>query len=186
MRTVPLLLTSIAVVVAVAGASYASTRVLGSGLAANCSNLALAGEFDRTTLDTCTLALEQEALGPDNAAKTYVNRGVVHMRRASLRDARDDFRQAERLMPRLPEIYVNRGVVLIKEQRWREAVAELDRGIALKPEEIEKAYYDRALAREQLDDFMGAYADYNMALKVNPDFEPARKQLTRFRPTSKR
>ena len=71
---------------------HAGTKVYGSGLAATCSRLAIAGLYDRQTLNTCDLALEQEALGRENAAKTHVNRGVVQLRRARLTEAFADFR----------------------------------------------------------------------------------------------
>ena len=39
---------------------------------------------------------------------------------------------------------------------------------------------NRALAREGLDDMKGAYLDYRTAIKLEPTFELAQAQLTRF------
>lgn len=172
----------VAVIAASAAASvgYASTKIYGSGLAASCSRLALSGFFDRKTLETCDLALEQEAMGRENAAKTHVNRGVVLLRRDSYDKAAEDFARAERLMPKLAEIYVNRGVVLIKQKRWNEAIAQLDKGIGLNPSELEKAYFNRALAREQVDDIRGAYTDFRKAVELAPEWEAPKKELARY------
>lgn len=180
MRSFTTALVAVLAVSATATAGYASTKIYGSGLAASCSKLALSGFFDRKTLETCDLAIEQEALGRENAAKTHVNRGVVLLRRANFDKAADDFARAEKLMPQLAEIYVNRGVVLIKQKRWNEAIAQLDKGIGLMPSELEKAYFNRALAREQVDDLRGAYTDFRKAAELDPKWEAPRKELARY------
>jgi len=46
--------------------------------------------------------------------------------------------------------------------------------------EPEKAYYNRALAEEGLDDEKSAYVDYQQALVLNPDWDPPRQELLRF------
>ncbi len=61
------------------------------------------------------------------------------------------------------------------------SVAALDEGV--KAEDVEAraaAYYNRALAYEQLGNLEAAYADYGRALAVDPEFELAAKQLKRF------
>ena len=82
--------------------------------------------------------------------------------------------------PLIGEIFVNRGAALIGKSRYAEAVAEIDKGIGLGVEEAHKAYFNRALAREGLDDMKGAYLDYRTAIKLEPTFELAQAQLTRF------
>lgn len=179
MRIPPAAILALAAI-AVASVAHASTRVYGSGLAASCSVLAIQGQFDRETLNTCTLALDTEPLGRESAAKTFVNRGVIYLRRAAYNQATKDFAQAERLSPALAEIFVNRGVVLMKQERWPAALAQLDKGIALNPDELEKAYYNRALAREQVNDIRGAYADFNKAVELAPDWDAPKKELLRY------
>jgi tetratricopeptide (TPR) repeat protein len=180
MRSLPVALAALLAASALAPTGHASTRVYGTGLAASCSKLAISGLYDRQTLTTCDQALELEALGRENAAKTHVNRGVVLLRRASLDRAAQDFLRAERLMPQLPEIYINRAVVLIKQQRYREAIAQLDKGISMEPDELEKAYFNRGLAREQVDDIRGAYFDFKRASELDPEWEAPRKELARY------
>lgn len=156
------------------------TIILGHGHAADCSRLALRGKFDQAALGVCTLAIEQDNLRRQDAAKTHVNRGVIHMRRGSLDKAAKDFDGAERLMPDLGEIFVNRGAVLMKQSRWEEAIAQFDQGIALRPDELEKAYFNRGLAREQVDDLNGAYADLKMAASLKPDWPAPRTEMERY------
>ena len=162
------------------GSVLANTQVFGNGLAAQCSDLAIDGKFDKETVDLCTLALETEFLRREDTAKTYVNRGVVHMRRGSFALAGRDLQQAERLVPKLPEVYINRGALLIRQKRFEEAVKEIEKGLALNPDEPEKGYFNRAVAREGLDDVKGAYFDYLKASQLDPEWEPPKNELKRF------
>ncbi len=180
MRLFPIALAAIAALGVAAPVVSAQTKVFGTGLASQCSKLARAGQFDREALRLCDLALDEGGISRDDAAKTFVNRGVIHLRRQSYKDATADLATAERLMPLLGEIYINRGVVLIKQRMWNEAIAEFDRGIALNPDELEKAYFNRALAREQIDDFRGAYADFRKAQQIAPEWTPVQKELLRY------
>lgn len=167
-------------VAAVAFPALPSTIVFGSGFAGQCSREAIAGNFGNDVLKTCDRAIEQEFLTGDDFAKTLVNRGVIHMRRKNLNGAVRDFRRAEKMMPKLPEIYINRAVVLIKQGRYQDAVAQADHGIALMPDELEKAYFNRGLAREAAGDIKGAYLDYSKAQQLKPDWDPPQKELSRF------
>jgi tetratricopeptide (TPR) repeat protein len=161
----------------------ASTIIYGKSFAHDCSLRALHGEHDAATLVICTQALEQDIMSEEDYAKTLVNRGVVSMRRTNFNDASMDFDKAQKITPGLPEIYVNRAVVLIKHHQFKEAVSQLDRGIELGTDEAEKAYYDRALAKEALGDVKGAYYDYKKASDLKPEWELPKNELIRFNVT---
>ena len=62
-------------------------------------------------------------------------------------------------------------------KRYDDAVADLDKGIALNSRELQVAYFDRGLVRERLHDLKGACADYRQALVLRPDFTLASGQL---------
>ena len=62
----------------------------------------------------------------------------------------------------------------------REGIAEINKGIGLNAMEPEKAYFNRALAEERLDDLKAAYADYQKALELKPDWVIAKTELARF------
>lgn len=163
-----------------AGPGYAQTIITGTGFAADCSQRVVRGKSDPTTLNICTRSIENDSLKRTDAAKTYVNRGVVYLRRGALEAATKDFSRAEALMPELAETFVNRGAVLMQQRRWAEAIAQIDHGITLKPAELEKAYFNRGLAREQTDDLRGAYADFGMAAKLKPDWDAPRAEMRRY------
>jgi tetratricopeptide (TPR) repeat protein len=179
MRKVPVL-AAIAALIAFSPANSATT-VLGNGLAGICSQAAIAGSDEPEALQICTLALETESMNRRDRAGTFVNRGVLKMRRQDYREARGDFETAARLQPTMGEAFVNRGAALVGEKRYLEALLDIDRGLALAPEEPEKAYYNRGLANEGLDDLKAAYFDYLRAVELKPEWDIPKRELTRFK-----
>lgn len=165
---------------AAAGSSQAAVTVIGGGLAQACSRAAVGGENDRKFLEVCTLALETEYLNARDRAGTYVNRGVLKLRNAAYPDASRDFNLALRIMPDLGEAYVNRGAASIGQKRYAESLTDINKGLELGVDEPAKAYYNRALAHEGLEDAKSAYFDYQKALEMSPDWIAPREQLTRF------
>jgi tetratricopeptide (TPR) repeat protein len=165
--------------------SQAAVTILGGGLAHSCSLAALGGMADKASLETCTAALENEPLSPREHAGTLINRGVIQLRQRGFDAASRDFNAAVAEQPNMGEAFVNRGAALIAQRRYSEGVQDIDRGLALNPEEPEKAWYNRGLGHEGLDDMKSAYFDYLKAQEINPKWvEPAR-QLDRFTVTPK-
>ena len=162
------------------GQSQAATTVLGNGLAGFCSQAAKAGDDDQPSLEVCTLALETESMSRRDRAGTYVNRGVIKMRRQDYADAHADFNTAIKLQPEMGEAYINRGGALVGQKRYMEALLDIDKGLTLNPEEPEKAYYNRGLANEGLDDVKAAYFDYLRALELKPEWDIPQRELRRF------
>ena len=119
-------------------------------------------------------------LSTHDLAGTYVNRGILYLSRSSFRDARKDFDTALALAPTVGEAYVNRGAALIGERRFADGLTDIDRGLALGPEQPEKAYFNRGLAHEYLDDLKNAYLDYMKAAELKPDWAEPKRQLERF------
>ena len=158
----------------------AATTVLGNGLGGVCSQYAKSGDDSEEALHVCTVALETEAMKRRDRAGTYVNRGVIKMRRQDYGSARRDFDLAVKLQPDLGEAYVNRGGALVGLKRYMEALLEIDKGLALETEEPEKAYYNRGLANEGLADLKAAYLDYRRAVELKPDWEIPIRELRRF------
>jgi len=163
-----------------AGSASAAAFVLGGGMANACSRAALRGADDRASIETCSVALETQPLMRRDRAGTLVNRGVIHLRRGSYEDARKDFDAALKLEPQLGEAFVNRGASFIAQHRFREGVVEIDKGLRFGADEPEKAYFNRALAWEGLDDMKAAWLDYQKALELRPDWDAPRRELTRF------
>ena len=157
-----------AVALGFAAGAQAAVTVIGGGLAEACSQAAVRGESDREYEELCDLAIETEFLNARDRAGTYVNRGVLRMRRTEYGKAIEDFDQAIRMKPDLGEGYVNRGAAYIGQERYEASIGEINRGLELGVEEPAKAYYNRALAYEGLEDARSAYFDYQKARSWRP------------------
>ena len=161
-------------------AANASSFVLGGGLANVCSRAAVGGLSDEKSLETCSLAIQTELMAGRDLAGTYVNRGVIELRRKAYDKARADFDRAVKISPDMGEAFVNRGAAYIAQRQYAMGLAEIDKGLKLGSDEPEKAYYNRALANEGLDDMKAAYFDYLKASELKPDWDAPKKELTRF------
>jgi tetratricopeptide (TPR) repeat protein len=177
---ISLLAASAVIALAAAGAAQASVTVIGGGMAEECSQAALHGRSDNTSIQNCSEALETEALNARDRAGTFINRGVMKLRRAQFDAARADFDSAIAQEPKLGEGWVNRGAAYVAQKLYREALSDINKGLALGIEEPEKAYYNRALAYEGLEDAKSAYLDYQQALAIKPDWVLPQQQLLRF------
>lgn len=167
-----------------AGAASASVMVVGGGLGRACylaaKTLERTGAASPADLSVCNQALDTEALSPRDHAATLVNRGIMLMSRHDYGRARDDYARAVRLRPNLGEAHVNLGAALIGLNQPSEGIAAIDQGLALNSKEPEKAYYNRALARERLGDVKGAYLDFKRASELAPAWLAPQREMQRF------
>ena len=163
-----------------AGSAVAGVQVFGLSNAHRCMDAAFAGSSARTAVDLCTLALADGPLTPANRAGTLVNRGVLHMNRRDYAAALADFEASLLISPQSGEAFFNRGAVRIAQGRYAEGVGDIDRSLTLGLRQPEKAFYNRAIAREELSDAAGAYRDYVEAARLKPDWRLPRQELARF------
>lgn len=164
--------------------------IMGNSQAKRCADHArLAAEnkmSPKFAVETCTEALTIEQLSLNDRAATHNNRGIVRLTMADEAPvAIEDFNAAERLAPQIGETYVNQGAHLMRERRFSEARAKFDQGITLGLDEPWKAYFNRALARESLDDIPGAYADFVKAQELKRDWPLPAIELARYQVRSR-
>ena len=158
----------------------AAVTVIGGGMAEACSKAAVDGETGAKFEKLCTEALDTEFMDYRDRAGTIVNRGVFKLRRGAYREASQDFDAAVKLQPKMGEAYVNRGAAAVGERHYAEGVDDLSKAIDLGVREPAKAYYNRALAYEGLDETKSAYFDYKKASEIAPEWTAPRDQLVRF------
>src|SRR5579871_4841244 len=164
----------------VAGPAAAAVTVIGDSSAEQCSVAAFHDEADDAAMSLCTSAIQAGALDRRDLAGTYINRGVMHMDRADYDGARADFDSAIKVDPTLGEGWVDRGAVNIVQKRYQDGIADIDKGLGLGTEEPAKAYYNRAVAYEGIDDEKSAYLDYEQALALEPNWDLPKQELLRF------
>jgi tetratricopeptide (TPR) repeat protein len=170
-----------------ASGSAANTLVLGGSFAQTCSEAARRaadhGIWDGQAIFACSLAIDTERLTTHERAATYVNRGSLLLVDREFAEAKSDFDTALSIEPALGEAFADRGAALIGEHDFTGAIADIDRGLALKAEEPEKSYFNRAIAQENLGDLTSAYHDYQKAAELRPNWELPRTELQRFKVT---
>ncbi len=149
-------------------AATAAFTVFGNGMAQLCADTARNMERGLMpppqSIETCTMAIENEDLRQRDRAGTYINRGTLYLARGGYREAKQDFDSAVALMPALGEAYTNRGAALVGLQLYNDAIADIDRG----------------LAEEALDNIPAAYRDYARAAELKPGWAPPINELSRF------
>jgi tetratricopeptide (TPR) repeat protein len=164
---------------ALGGSAFAAMTVY-SDNAQSCYQAAKYGDIHGTGLDDCSEAMFGMANADPDLARTLVNRGVVYLHHYRFTMAQADFDSALTLNPKLGEAYANRGAARIGMGRFAQGISDIDLGLPLGTDEPEKAYYNRALAEEFLDDEKAAYFDYLKAEQLKPSWDAPKKELTRF------
>ncbi len=182
---VRLLIGAIALWAGLAGPAGAAVAVIADTSAANCSRAALAERADEASLQFCNEAIDQGALNKDDLTRTYVNRGAVLMNRHDYHAARADVERAIQLDPSVGDAWMDRGAIDIIEHRYADGIADTTKGLALGVSEPAKAYFNRAVAYEGIDDEKSAYLDYQQALVLKPGWEAPKHELLRFTVTTR-
>lgn len=165
------------------GPASAITVVVHSGLAQDCYLATLKDptpENDRQAIAVCTQAVANSQNDEYDQMAALVNRADVRLRMSDFQNAAADSEQALLLEGDQPVAHLNRGAALVGLRRYPEAIAALDRAIALNIQPLQVAYFNRALAKEALGDVPGAYHDYKAAVDLDPKFQLAAEELSRF------
>ena len=159
----------------------AQVTVIGGGMARECFESAKHAWVSPSEGEKiCDRALSYETLNITNRAATYTNRGVFRMRGGNYDKALEDYSKAKKLRPEMGEIYLNEGAALIFKEDYVTALETLNTAIELNSDDLYAAHYNRAIAREKLKDYQGAYEDFKIALELKPDWEMAEWQVSRF------
>jgi tetratricopeptide (TPR) repeat protein len=171
-------LTGISALLAAAPARSAMTVFADN--AQDCYRDAKYGDYRGYGVDDCDAALFGLSTSNRDYAGTLVNRGVVYLWHGRYNRAVEDFDAAIAVSPNVGEAYINRGAARIALRQYAQGIADIDRGLPLGSEEPEKAWYNRGLAHEGLNDETAAYHDYMKAAELKPAWTAPKVELTRF------
>ncbi|MDB5481186.1 MAG: hypothetical protein JWO83_2239 [Caulobacteraceae bacterium] len=177
-------LVSLAVVGLAGRPARAAVSVYTNNQARDCYIAAKFGDKQHRGVADCTAAMVM-GLSKHDVAGMLVNRGVIYLGYATYGLAIDDFNASIKLDATIGDAYVNRGAALIAQKKYAEGRADIDKGLPLGPDEPQKAYYNRGLADDYLDDEKAAYFDYLKASQLDPDWDAPKKELTRFSVSAK-
>ena len=131
-----------------------------------CESAAKRGDVSGAGASECTQALASTT--QSGLAAIFTDRGSVYLQHKQWAQAKSDFDIALKLDPATADAYIDRGAADLGLKQYAAAIADIDRGLALGPDQPEKAYFNRAIADEHLDDPKAAYQDYLKASQLNP------------------
>jgi len=114
-------------------------------------------------------------------AQTVVNRGIIRYDMGDLEGAMSDFTHALDYNPSLGDAYLNQALVLVAQRRESEALAAVSRGIALGAANLQIAYYVRGVIEDDAGRYAQAYRNYRQALRIKPGYQPAEREMSRFK-----
>jgi tetratricopeptide (TPR) repeat protein len=161
----------------------AGMRVVGNTLGEECYQDTLLAPNPRRNADAlavCDRAVVDTTVNAYNQAANHVNRAEIRLRMANFQGALDDAEAALAIHDGIGTAYLNRGAGLVGLGRHAQALPDFDKALALGVDRPQLAYFDRAIARENVGDIKGAYLDYKKASEIDPRLEIARAQLSRF------
>jgi tetratricopeptide (TPR) repeat protein len=172
LMVLPLLLSS-------ALAAAVETVLFNESAAFECYQAALhdGGEYD---IESCSRALEYQALTTIDRAATHSNRGILYARIGDIRNALRDHNRAVKLAPEVGSIYINRSNTLVRAKRYEGAMRDLEKAIEIADDSLAYAHYNRALLFQKLGDLQAARADAEQAAEIAPDSPAYRRFLAAF------
>jgi tetratricopeptide (TPR) repeat protein len=168
---------------AFARAKWSSGSLLATGMADSCAAASDAAQESGHATDAavanCTLAVKL-AYYDKARAEVLNNRSVLHYVRGEYDAALADNTAALKSYDQMAEAIVNRGSIFLVQHRPQAAAANFERALTFNPAHPEKVHFNRAMAREEMGDLNGAYADYAEAAKLAPQWEQPKREMMRF------
>lgn len=128
--------------------------------AADCTS-----EDNERRISGCTELLAQPGLDPDLAALAYAMRALANSLKGKYEDAITDFDRAISIKPNFAVALNNRAWALFRSGRAEQGVNDVERSLAIQPMSPH-ALDTRAHIRQQLGQTAGAFADYDLAMRI--------------------
>jgi len=162
--------------------ALAGVAVIGSSSARLCFEAADAtARPNPRDLIRCDEALVEPGISHHDYVATWVNRGIVRLRRGLVEESIADFDRAMAIDPNQAEAYLNKGAALIARNDMEGALPLFTVALERRTNRPAIAHFGRAIANETLGNVAAAYHDYRRASELDPDWADPRTELRRFR-----
>ena len=141
--------------------------------------------FDRALSDyTSSLDIFIRERYPQEAARTYSQRGLAYYRKGHYDQALADYNRALKGLPNDSVTLYRRGNAHRLRGDYKKALADFSRSLRLRPDAV--VYDQRAQAYAHLDRLQEAIADQKMAVKMRPDKRIYRIRLEQLKQRAER
>jgi tetratricopeptide (TPR) repeat protein len=158
-----------------------AVTVLGNSAARSCYEEAESvGRPNPNVIALCDQAIAREPLSRRDRVATHINRGILRVRSGNVARGIEDFDAAIEGDPTIAEAWFNRGVALMRTAGPEEALPSFNQAVERATNRPALAHFGRAVALEALGNVQGAYADYQRASQLDPDWDRPRAELARF------
>ncbi len=121
--------------------------------------------------------------GDSVSPKSDRNIAAIHFQAGHYQQAAEIYSRLIEQNPTDGSLYTSLAGCLGAMGRYEDALAPLAKGIELNPVNVE-VYHNRAVVNERLGNRPAAIADYQTALRYNPQYEPSRAALLRLTGTT--
>ncbi len=152
----------------VAASESADTVLFNYSPAYDCYRATLRDDPSPDT-EQCDLAIDKQALDSESLAATYSNRGILLARSGDLAAALADHDRALSLSTHHSSLYINRANALVRVRRFKDAMDDLDRAVAIADGALAAAHYNRSLLFHRLGDLPSARSEAEAAAKLSPE-----------------
>jgi tetratricopeptide (TPR) repeat protein len=134
-------------------------------------------ERHREAIDDYSAAMQSYDMPPPLRAVVFYNRGLSQQALNRPAPAIEDFTSALLLDPELAQAYLSRASVLRQSGQYLFALGDYEKALRYSHAEPHLALYGQALTYEALSRPLLAQNALARAIKVSPDFQPARDKL---------
>jgi tetratricopeptide (TPR) repeat protein len=132
---------------------------------------------DGKAIEDYSAAMNSQTMPPPLRAVVYYNRGLSQQKLGLLAAAIEDFTSALLLDPELAQAYLSRASVLRLSEQYLFALGDYEKALRYSHAEPHLVLYGQALTYEALSRPLLAQNALARAIKVSPDFQPARDKL---------
>ena len=126
-------------------------------------------------------ALASDVLSSASRVEAYYNRGLAWRKMGELQKAMDDFSRAIELQPRFAPPYYSRALGLAANGHYLLALVDLDKAQKYGFAQQHKVHYSKAMIHLARGEQKAAISELRKALKIAPNFRPARQRLAALR-----
>ena len=130
--------------------------------------------------ERCTFALDHVSMGLRDKAATHINRGVILSAAEQYNEALKDYESALAMMDNLGVAYLNKGNILFITREFDDAIEQYTLALEKDSQRKHVIYLNRGMAYENSGQIKQAYADYNTALELMPEWATATEKIDRL------